>query len=354
MLAEYSILFIMLTIVGRSESKIIEKVELFDNGKWKDELNFWGRTTCRAGTSRSFTQHAIISNDDNHKPTSKYLEDFLEALVIAIQTECDGITALLMQSYYEYSPNDTTIDTSHFSIDNEDQTLDNDPPKIIDETSNTKVDSEMIIFPNEKVEIAMIMLEDIGRVLLNRKFFENWDNRRHVIVVIVPKTMKFYEFSNILRDRCMKLLQRLWKERKVFNVFIAAPFTNLGRRFWFYDPFFKNETSGVRGKIFAVGVRDISSVDRVKDLRAYTLNIGLFEVPPIAIKYNSSFLMTTIPYNGLYIGMDGITMHTISQYMNFKMEIIAPTDGMRFGYVSDNGTYFGTIGIYLLTIYLHI
>ncbi|KAG7203008.1 hypothetical protein KM043_010136 [Ampulex compressa] len=84
---------------------------------------------------------------------------------------------------------------------------------------------------------------------------------------------------------------------------------------------------------------------RTINLNQYRLNVSLFEqyqgIMKLRVKPRPG---SVYDYSGGYNGSDGIVLGTIAKYMNFKSNIVYPTDGIKFGYQKHNGTYVGALG----------
>lgn len=330
---------LLLAVVSVAATKLVSR-NLEDG--WDDELRFWGRTMCRTGVQRSFGLHKSSDTDSPRR-----LRDFFADLVTRVQTDC-GSSLRLTGSTVVVNVEDSRTDSRHRLSSDPDETFTTNPPDIMGDyngTSPKESDSESLLFPHGDAEIVATTVQDCESVLMNGRIFDDWNKRRHVVVLVITKSAR--ESPELLTRTIARLLEKLWLKRRALNVYFAAPLSALGRRMWFYDPFFRNVTTGARGKVLARPVGAVSSVDRVRDLKGYTLNIGMFDAQPAAIKYESNSTKT-YPYargSQHFVGIDGLTMTTIARSMNFGLHIVPPSDGIEFGYVSGNGTLVGTIGM---------
>lgn len=306
---------------------------------WNEEVTFWGNVACHVGRKRIFSVHEIPQSDP-----SRRLNDFFGELITNVQSECGATTRT--KSYGNIDYNYDQSYWSLFSDSDHEELLKNDSVLIERPDNATFAASPTHLFPHSDVEVLLVLLDDAIRVLTNGKVFEKWDNRRHVIVLMLTKEKMTSQTSKLLADIFTIMLQKLWNENRVLNVFFAAPFSTMGHLLWFYDPFIKNTITGKRGQIFARQVSRIANLDRVTNLHGYELNVGMFEATPTAIKYDpvGSHVLPFAKDSQGFVGIDGLTLEAVAKHMNFTFRIIPPTDGIEFGWVHPNGTFLGTIG----------
>ncbi|XP_075214873.1 glutamate receptor U1-like [Lycorma delicatula] len=78
-------------------------------------------------------------------------------------------------------------------------------------------------------------------------------------------------------------------------------------------------------------VRETAKFETFNDLNGSDIKVVLFPRPPILIQIKEK----------QFTGLDGEMLHVFEKRMNFTSVILTPSDGKRYGYKEDNGTFVG-------------
>ncbi|XP_046602648.1 uncharacterized protein LOC124296629 [Neodiprion lecontei] len=152
------------------------------------------------------------------------------------------------------------------------------------------------------------------------------------------------------------MLQRIWTENKVTNVFLTAPTSACIKDYVFaWDPFAlgTNKTLG-RLKRVKVNMDDpqvyealSEFVNTAKNMNMYPLKVTIFQRTPTVLL--TPELDRTGEIHGRSdldraTGLDIMVLKTLSLWMNFSVDVYPPSNGAEYGYQIGNGTWVGMIG----------
>lgn len=178
-----------------------------------------------------------------------------------------------------------------------------------------------------------------------------WSRDQLALVLLVSNSAEKSNSHPDVTKNLKNILQKIWNKYGVNNIFIGLrnPQKKNNNKIWTFDPFSFNKITKIYGKLkqIAIGKKNSSRFFKnkppLKNLQGYRLNIGLFDSPPSAPKFKGWSKYESIED---FHGVDGLVLATLVKKLNFTVNIVPPSNGIEYGYITDNGTFFGTIGLY--------
>ncbi|KAK0178448.1 hypothetical protein PV328_002396 [Microctonus aethiopoides] len=352
--ANLIILFVLATIVitleVRNTKQVTDRFSFYfmsDNHERNLVAHYWSKILCHMRE-----RHTIVFLDGYFSVEAHSTQDFFNKFTNHLyNTQLECINAISINSY----------DIQHLSSIN-DANL-----SWLSESSRCFTSSDLItqspaheksFFFNNPLKARVIISSIESIDLLIRYEYVLWDRSEYVVLLIILENN--HEMINNCNNKSMNkmiskilihIFEILWNKNGAHNVFIGFPLLTLHKpKFWTYDPFHQNNNSQHSGKIIESDPMTSPIFKRLQNLHGYKMNIGLFESKLTAEiradKYHTKNYYHC-QYSPLVIedfhGVDGYLAQTMSNYLNFSVNIIPPSAQIKYGYVN-NGTPVGTLG----------
>ncbi|CAG9761538.1 unnamed protein product [Ceutorhynchus assimilis] len=160
------------------------------------------------------------------------------------------------------------------------------------------------------------------------------------------RCLKVFLFSskNVKIKQVQKLLIHLWKKYSILNIIVHFPCSSEYKEFIItYNPFKATENGYGQVNVYHYSIilkYPHILLNNLKNINGYPLKISLFERSPTAISSDNVpwfikdwKIYDKIPTTSKYYGLDGAAMLTLSQMMNFTIDIFNDSREDSYGNV---------------------
>lgn len=210
------------------------------------------------------------------------------------------------------------------------------------------------IFTNNHVIFVIYdTCESLNRSIDSKEWSIFVDSPRSLFVLVIAnETIKSVDclvgnFNDILKKISKDLFDAIWLKFQILEMVMYYPYVCGFEKILKYNPVMKESVNLVSKEDLENNPKILSQ--RINDLNGYPLKVKLFGRVPTSVKNMSksilnSYLQKDIQRIGNIGGIDGFTLANLVKYLNFSVDVTEPADGIEYGYVNQDGIYFGTLG----------
>ena len=155
------------------------------------------------------------------------------------------------------------------------------------------------------------------------------------------------ELCDHIRNHIDNILRRFWREYNVVNIVAQTPCCCDTTQVYIHRPFVKfNESWGITQNYnFDDIIENFRVITNPLDnFNQFPLDVNIFLKEPTAVPQLPKLLKGSPIYKSLssskgYAGVDGLILGTLSEYLNFNVNLVGESSRNFFGAQLPNGTY---------------